>query len=165
MSHLNYHSNESSEIPHIKTHVLMSGLDKVDTDVFAYEPAGQKRVRIDDDSEDDSYRARRAAEANECERHERHERRERHRHQKNSKRKENVVLPTPNHEKRRGDTKLRTIVGREGKGPLDYIKMLENTTITMSMIDFYLASPDFSKSCRTLPTRINEKRTRRKKYL
>lgn len=97
MFHLNYHSDESSEVPHIKSYVLMGGLDQVDVDVFAYEPAGQKRARIDDDSEDDSYRVRRAAEANECERH---KRRERHRHQKNSKGNENVVLPTPNHEKR-----------------------------------------------------------------
>ncbi|KAI6247890.1 hypothetical protein HI914_03994 [Erysiphe necator] len=97
MFHLNYHSDESSEVPHIKSYVLMGGLDQVDVDVFAYEPAGQKRARIDDDSEDDSYRVRRAAEANECERH---KRRERHRHQKNSKGNKNVVLPTPNHEKR-----------------------------------------------------------------
>ncbi|POS81983.1 hypothetical protein EPUL_006157 [Erysiphe pulchra] len=34
----------------------------------------------------------------------------------------------------------------------------------MSMIDFYQASPDFSKSCRTLSIRINEKRIKRKKY-
>ncbi|POS82558.1 hypothetical protein EPUL_005669, partial [Erysiphe pulchra] len=158
MFHLNTHSDECTEVPHIKSDVLMGGLNKVDADVSGYEPAGQKRVRMDDESENDSDRTRRAAEAND------RERRERHRHQKNIKGKENVVLSTSNHEKKRGDSKLRTIVGREGKGPLDYKRMLENTTITMSMMDFYQASPDFSKSCRTLSTRINEKRIKRKKY-
>ncbi|RKF83120.1 hypothetical protein GcM3_016028, partial [Golovinomyces cichoracearum] len=64
--------------------------------------------------------------------------------------------------KRKSETKLRNIVGREGKGPLDYKKMLENTMITMSMMDFYQASPDFSRTSRKLSTRVNEKRVKKK---
>ncbi|KHJ32381.1 hypothetical protein EV44_g3734 [Erysiphe necator] len=71
-------------------------------------------------------------------------------------------IPFAGPSKSNSETKLRTIFGREGKGPLDYKKMLENTMIAMSMIDFYQAGPDFSKTSRKLSTRINEKRVKRK---
>ncbi|KAI1004894.1 hypothetical protein K3495_g3324 [Podosphaera aphanis] len=75
----------------------------------------------------------------------------------------NIGPSIKNYITKRGGTKLRTIVGRERKGTLDYKKMLEDTKITMSMMDFYQASPDFSKSCRKFSTRINDKRAGRKK--
>ncbi|RKF66004.1 hypothetical protein OnM2_000004 [Erysiphe neolycopersici] len=80
--HLNYYSYECAETTHIKGDVHLGGLEEVDTYVFGYEPAGPKRVRIDNDSEDDSHRIRHAAQANE---RERYERRERHIHQKDNK--------------------------------------------------------------------------------
>ncbi|RKF83122.1 hypothetical protein GcM3_016024 [Golovinomyces cichoracearum] len=64
--------------------------------------------------------------------------------------------------KRKSETKLHNIVGREGKGSFDYKKMLENTMITMSIIDFYQASPEFSRTSRKLSTRVNEKRVKKK---
>ncbi|POS81976.1 hypothetical protein EPUL_005906, partial [Erysiphe pulchra] len=125
-------------------------LEKVDFDVFGYEPAGSKRVRIDegDDSEEEYQKMKRAIEANE--------------QKLNS---ENVPITSISLEslsKSKSATKLRNIIGREGKGPLDYKKMLENTMITMSMMDFYQASPDFSRTSRKLSTRVNEKRVKRK---
>ncbi|KAI0991642.1 hypothetical protein K3495_g16545, partial [Podosphaera aphanis] len=48
------------EISQINGDAFLGGLGEVDADVFGYEPAGPKRVRIDDDSEEDSYRIRRA---------------------------------------------------------------------------------------------------------
>ncbi|KAI0998505.1 hypothetical protein K3495_g9690 [Podosphaera aphanis] len=65
--------------------------------------------------------------------------------------------------KRKGCTKLRTIVGREEKGPLDYKKMFNDTMVIMSMMDFYQASPDFAKCSQIYSMRINEKRVKKKR--
>ncbi|KHJ32379.1 hypothetical protein EV44_g1957 [Erysiphe necator] len=159
-----------------KENNLNDDLEKVDFNVFGYEPAGSKRVRIDEgvDSEEEYQKMKRAVEANERERYERQSRR-----QKKGKEREDLdaipditqrnlnsdpktSIPFAGLSKSKSETKLRTIFGREGKGPLDYKKMLENTMITMSMMDFYQASPDFSKTSRKLSTRINEKRVKRK---
>ncbi|KAI0994363.1 hypothetical protein K3495_g13819 [Podosphaera aphanis] len=113
MISLNYHSDESVEGSQTKGNAFLGGLGEVDADVFGYEPTGPKRVRIDDDS-DESYRVRRAAEANGRERREHWERR---RKQENSGDKADIG--SSNQRVRRTNTKLRNIVGREGKGPLD----------------------------------------------
>ncbi|KAI1003137.1 hypothetical protein K3495_g5066 [Podosphaera aphanis] len=63
----------------------------------------------------------------------------------------------------KGCTQLRTIVGRGGKGPVDHKKMLDDTMVTMSIMDFYQASSDFAKCSRMYSTRINEKRVKKKR--
>ncbi|POS84351.1 hypothetical protein EPUL_005845, partial [Erysiphe pulchra] len=73
------------------------------------------------------------------------------------------VAPSARNVNRKGDSKLRTIVGREGKSPLDYKKFLDKTMVTMSMMKLYQASPDFVKCSRKYSTRINEKRVKRGK--
>ncbi|POS83455.1 hypothetical protein EPUL_003127, partial [Erysiphe pulchra] len=153
-------------------------LEKVDFDVFGYEPAGSKRVRIDegDNSEEEYQKMKRAVEANERERHELQSRRQKKGKKRgafdatpdttqrnlNSENVPKTSIPLEGFSKSKSETKLRNIIGREGKGPLDYKKMLENTMITMSMMDFYQASPDFSRTSRKLSTRVNEKRAKRK---
>ncbi|KAI0998847.1 hypothetical protein K3495_g9351 [Podosphaera aphanis] len=153
-------------------------MNQIDTDVFAYELAGPKRVRINDDENSDSERDRvqRAARANEREIRELNALRGA-RAGKATRRPEigsgtqdiNQKYRDSSNEnpstqgKRKGCTRLRTIVGREGKGPLDYKKMLDDTMVTMSMIDFYQASPDFVKCSRMYSTRINEKRVNKKR--
>ncbi|POS82070.1 hypothetical protein EPUL_005908, partial [Erysiphe pulchra] len=153
-------------------------LEKVDFDVFGYEPAGLKRVRIDegDDSEEEYQKMKRAVEANERERHERQSRRQKKEKEReafdatpdttqrnlNSENVPKTFSPLEGLSKSKSETKLRNIIVREGKGPLDYKKTLENTMITMSMMDFYRASPDFSRTSGKLSTRVNEKRVKRK---
>ncbi|KAI0998966.1 hypothetical protein K3495_g9230 [Podosphaera aphanis] len=157
MIHFSYQSDEGSEMSQVGGDAYMGGLGEVDADVFGYELAGPKRARLDDDSKDGLSRVRRAAEAKE------RECRDRSRLQDESGGDSNIGPSIKNHITKRGATKLRTIVGREGNGPFDYKKMLEDTKITMSMMNFYQASSDFSKSCRKSSTRINDKRARRKK--
>ncbi|RKF75985.1 hypothetical protein GcM1_230044 [Golovinomyces cichoracearum] len=157
-----------------KDNCLSNDLERFNFDVFGYELAGSKRIRIDedDDSEDEFENVKRAIKANDREQFERKSRRQKKEKERevlvtildttqrnlNSKSipKASILLAEPS--KRKSETKLRNIVGREGKGPLDYKKMLENTMITMSMMDFYQASPDFSRTSRKLSTRVNEKR-------
>ncbi|RKF74494.1 hypothetical protein GcM3_089019 [Golovinomyces cichoracearum] len=161
-----------------KDNYLSNDLERVDVDVFGYEPAGSKRVRIDedDDSENEFEKVKRATKANEREQFERQSRRQKKEKERevldtisdttqrnlNSKSIPKASMPFAESLKRKSETKLRNIVGREGKGPLDYKKMSENTMITMSMMDFYQASPEFSRTSRKLSTRVNEKRVKKK---
>lgn len=177
MVNLNQKDSQSFNVSYTVGDEYVDNLDKLDADVFAYEPAGPKRVRLDEkDSEEDQYHIQRAIEANERESRERRSRREDLKGKgkmpyapaagtrpEKFKAQFNAIPLTTKGPKRLNGMKLRTIVGREGKGPLDYKKMLEDTTITMSMMDFYQASPDFSKSCRKYSTRMNEKKTSRKR--
>ncbi|RKF71522.1 hypothetical protein GcM3_100023 [Golovinomyces cichoracearum] len=155
-----------------KNNYLSNDLERVDVDVFGYEPAGSKRVRIyeDDDSEDEFEKVKRTIKANEREQFERQSRRQKKEKERkvletisdttqrnlNSKSIPKASISFAESSKRKSETKLRNIVGREDKGPLDYKKMLENTMMIMSMMDFYQASPEFSITSQKLSTRPEE---------
>ncbi|POS82297.1 hypothetical protein EPUL_004696, partial [Erysiphe pulchra] len=51
-----------------------------------------------------------------------------------------------------------SIVGRQGKGPLDYTKLAEEMIVKVSLLDLYQMSPDLSRAFRKLSTRIRKSR-------
>ncbi|KAI0994798.1 hypothetical protein K3495_g13383 [Podosphaera aphanis] len=62
---------------------------------------------------------------------------------------------------------LREIVGRQGKGPVDYEKLAEDIQVHINLMELFQISPDLSKAFRALSTRVNEKamKTRMKNEL
>ena len=52
---------------------------------------------------------------------------------------------------------LREIVGRQGKGPINYQKLVEDIKVEVSLMDLFQMSPDLSRAFRTLSTRVNKK--------
>lgn len=58
---------------------------------------------------------------------------------------------------------LTEIVGRQGKGPLDYTKLVEEMIFKVSLLDLYQMSPDLSRAFRKLSTRISKRTDRRGK--
>ncbi|KHJ32197.1 hypothetical protein EV44_g3571 [Erysiphe necator] len=58
---------------------------------------------------------------------------------------------------------LTEIVGRQGKGPLDYTKLAEEMIFKVSVLDLYQMSPDLSRAFRKLSTRISKRTDRRGK--
>lgn len=58
---------------------------------------------------------------------------------------------------------LTEIVGRQGKGPLDYSKLAEEMIVKVSLLDLYQMSPDLSRAFRKLSTRISKRTDRRGK--
>ncbi|KAI1005917.1 hypothetical protein K3495_g2303 [Podosphaera aphanis] len=57
---------------------------------------------------------------------------------------------------RRAERQLREIVGRLGKGPVNYRKLAEEIKMEVSLMDLFQISPDMSKAFRKLSTRVNE---------
>ncbi|RKF71860.1 hypothetical protein GcM1_250267 [Golovinomyces cichoracearum] len=136
-----------------KDNYLSNDFEIVNFDLLGYEPAGSKRVRIDrdDDSDDEYGKLKRAIKANEREQFERQSCRQKKEKKRklldtisdttqrnlNSKSIPKTSIPFAESSKRKSETKLRNIFGREGKGPFHNKKMLENTIISMSMMDIY----------------------------
>ncbi|KAI0992993.1 hypothetical protein K3495_g15191, partial [Podosphaera aphanis] len=58
---------------------------------------------------------------------------------------------------RRTKKQLREIVGRLGKGPVNYKNMAEDIRVNLSLMELFQISPDLSKAFRTLSTRVNER--------
>ncbi|KAI1006690.1 hypothetical protein K3495_g1529 [Podosphaera aphanis] len=54
----------------------------------------------------------------------------------------------------------REIVGRLGKGPVDYKKLAEEIKVEVSLMDLFQISPDMSKAFRKFSTRVNERTMR-----
>ncbi|POS81973.1 hypothetical protein EPUL_006544, partial [Erysiphe pulchra] len=59
---------------------------------------------------------------------------------------------------------LREIVGRQGKGPINYQRLAEDIKVEVSLMDLFQMSPDLSKAFRALSTRINKKLEKRKDF-
>ncbi|KAI6245779.1 hypothetical protein HI914_06265 [Erysiphe necator] len=53
---------------------------------------------------------------------------------------------------------LREIVGRSGKGPINYTKLAEEIRVNVSLLDLFQMSPELSRAFRNLSTRIVQKR-------
>ncbi|KAI0992206.1 hypothetical protein K3495_g15980, partial [Podosphaera aphanis] len=56
---------------------------------------------------------------------------------------------------RRAERQLREIVGRIGKGPVNYKKLAEDIKVEVSLMDLFQISPDLSKAFRKISTRVN----------
>ncbi|KAI0991705.1 hypothetical protein K3495_g16482, partial [Podosphaera aphanis] len=65
------------------------------------------------------------------------------------------VLKKSAKRERRVVKQLREIVGRMGKGPVDYKKLAEEIKVEVSLMDLFQISPDLSKEFRKLSTRVN----------
>ncbi|POS82380.1 hypothetical protein EPUL_006396, partial [Erysiphe pulchra] len=59
---------------------------------------------------------------------------------------------------------LREIVGRQGKGPINYQKLAEDIKVEVSLMDLFQMSPDLSKAFRSLSTRINRRLEKRRDF-
>ncbi|KAI1000227.1 hypothetical protein K3495_g7971 [Podosphaera aphanis] len=59
---------------------------------------------------------------------------------------------------KRSIRQLREILGRQGKGPIDYKKIAEEIKVELSLMDLFQMSPDLSKAFRSLSTRVNERK-------
>ncbi|KAI2641254.1 hypothetical protein GGS21DRAFT_487593 [Xylaria nigripes] len=61
-------------------------------------------------------------------------------------------------EARHADPKpLTEIRGRRGRGPLDYRRLLDSTTVEISLMDLLQLSPDFSRNLKHLSVKASEK--------
>ncbi|KAI0997173.1 hypothetical protein K3495_g11014 [Podosphaera aphanis] len=58
---------------------------------------------------------------------------------------------------------LREIIGRQGKGPLDYKRLAEHIKVELSLMDLFQVSPDLSKAFKALSTRVTAKTSKEKK--
>ncbi|KAI0992116.1 hypothetical protein K3495_g16070, partial [Podosphaera aphanis] len=52
---------------------------------------------------------------------------------------------------------LREIVGRRGRGPVDYIKLAEEIKVPINLLDLFQISPDLVKNFKKISTRTNQK--------
>ncbi|RKF62142.1 hypothetical protein OnM2_035106 [Erysiphe neolycopersici] len=53
---------------------------------------------------------------------------------------------------------LREIIGRSGKGPINYTKLAEEIKVNVSLLDLFQMSPELSREFRNISTRIVPKR-------
>ncbi|RKF71190.1 hypothetical protein GcC1_105020, partial [Golovinomyces cichoracearum] len=52
---------------------------------------------------------------------------------------------------------LREIVGRRGKGPVDYVKLAEEIKVPINLLDLFQISPDLVKIFKKISTRTNQR--------
>lgn len=71
---------------------------------------------------------------------------------------------TKNTAQKKGEKKLRQlreIVGREGKGPMDYTELASKFEVTINLLELFQLSPEVSKQFRKLSTRRNEQKSKK----
>ncbi|POS81890.1 hypothetical protein EPUL_006695, partial [Erysiphe pulchra] len=75
-----------------------------------------------------------------------------------NKEQENIKFRKVEQKKRRRTLRqLKEILGRQGKGPIDYQKLAEDIKVEVSLMDLFQISPDLSKAFRSLSTRVNKR--------
>ncbi|KAI1001177.1 hypothetical protein K3495_g7021 [Podosphaera aphanis] len=68
-----------------------------------------------------------------------------------------VKMKKSSKRERRTKKPLREIVGRLGKGPVNYKNMAEDIRVNLSLMELFQISPHLSKAFRTLSTRVNDR--------
>jgi len=65
--------------------------------------------------------------------------------------------------KKRNIKQLKEIQGYKGQGSIDYPNLLRHFTIQINFINLVQMSPDFAKNIQSLITRVNKKKSKKKR--
>jgi hypothetical protein len=71
--------------------------------------------------------------------------------------------PKKKERKKRNTKQLKEIQGRKGQSPINYSDLLRHFTMQINFMDLAQMSPNFAKNVRSLTTRVNEKKSKKKR--